>query len=62
MLKRTIPSAAMAVLPNCGHTMNLEAPDAFNREVGEFMAWVDSGRWPMRDPRAMAASITGMVK
>jgi pimeloyl-ACP methyl ester carboxylesterase len=62
MLKRTIPSAAMAVLPNCGHTMNLEAPDAFNREVGEFIAWVDSGRWPMRDPRAMATSITGMVK
>jgi pimeloyl-ACP methyl ester carboxylesterase len=62
MLKRTIPSAALAVLPNCGHTMNLEAPEAFNREVGDFIAWVDAGRWPMRDPRAMATSITGMVR
>lgn len=62
MLKQVIPSAALAVLPNVGHTMNLEAPDAFNRELGDFLAWVDSGRWPIRDPRAMAASITGMVR
>lgn len=62
MMKETIPSAALTVLPNVGHTMNLEAPDAFNRELGDFLSWVDSGRWPVRDPRAMAASITGMVK
>lgn len=62
MLKQTIPSAAMSVLPNCGHTMNLEAPDAFNRELAQLLSWVDSGRWPMRDQRAMAASITGMVR
>jgi hypothetical protein len=24
------------------------------------MAQVDSGRWPMRDPRSTGASITGM--
>lgn len=62
MLKRTIPTAALVVLPNCGHTMNLEMPDAFNREVESFLSWVDTGRWPRRDPRAMAAGITGMVK
>lgn len=62
MMKQTIPSAALTVLPNVGHTINLEAPDAFNRELGEFLSWVDSGRWPMRDPRAMGTSITGMVK
>jgi pimeloyl-ACP methyl ester carboxylesterase len=62
MLKQTIPSAALSVLPNVGHTINLEAPDAFNRELGDFMSWVDSGRWPVRDPRAMVASITGMVR
>lgn len=62
MLKQTIPSAALSVLPNVGHTINLEAPDAFNRELGDFMSWVDSGRWPMRDPRAMVTSITGMVR
>jgi hypothetical protein len=28
--------------------------------VGAFIAQVDAGRWPMRDPRAVSASITGM--
>ena len=60
LMKQSIPSAALAVMPNCGHAINLEAPDEFNRVVGEFLAQVDSGRWPMRDPRAVTASITGM--
>jgi pimeloyl-ACP methyl ester carboxylesterase len=60
LLKRNIPAAALSVMPNCGHTINLEAPDEFNRIVGDFLALVDSGRWPMRDPRAASASITGM--
>ncbi len=60
LMKRTISSAALAVMPNCGHAINLEAPDEFNRIVGDFLALVDAGRWPLRDPRAMSASITGM--
>jgi pimeloyl-ACP methyl ester carboxylesterase len=61
MMKRTIPSAALALMPNCGHTINLEWPDEFNRLLGDFLAQVDSGRWPRRDPRAAATgSITGM--
>jgi len=60
LLKRNIPSAALSFMPNCGHTINLEAPDEFNRIVGDFLSLVDSGRWPMRDPRAVNASITGM--
>jgi len=60
LMKQNIPSAALAVMPNCGHGINLEDPDAFNRIVGDFIAQVETGRWPMRDPRAMAASITGM--
>ncbi len=60
LMKQTIPSSALAVMPNCGHGINLEDPDQFNRIVGDFLAQVDAGRWPMRDPRAMAASITGM--
>ena len=60
MLKQTIPSAALAVLPNCAHTMNLEATAEFNRTVDAFLTHVTSGRWPLRDPRAMVASITGM--
>jgi pimeloyl-ACP methyl ester carboxylesterase len=60
MLKETIPSAALAIIPNCGHTMNLEATGEFNRIVQSFITHASSGRWPMRDPRAMAASITGI--
>jgi hypothetical protein len=47
-------------MPNCGHAINIEDPDEFNRIVGAFIVQVDAGRWPMRDPRAVSASITGM--
>jgi len=60
LLKREIPSAALAVMPNCGHTINLEDPDLFNRIVGDFIVQVQAGRWPKRDPRAMSTSITRM--
>ena len=62
LMKREIPSAALSVMPNCGHTINLEEPDEFNRIVGRFIAQVDAGRWPQRDPRAISTSITGMKK
>jgi pimeloyl-ACP methyl ester carboxylesterase len=60
LMKQTIPSAALAVIPNSGHAINIEEPDEYNRIVGDFLAQVESGRWPMRDPRAVSASITGM--
>ncbi len=60
LMKQTIPTAALSVMPNCGHTINIEDPDQFNRLVGDFVVQVDCGRWPARDPRAMVASITGM--
>jgi pimeloyl-ACP methyl ester carboxylesterase len=60
LMKQAIPSAALSVMPNCGHTINLEDPDQFNLLVANFIGQVDAGRWPSRDPRAMAASITGM--
>ena len=47
-------------MPNCGHAINIEEPDEYNRIVGEFLSQVESGRWPQRDPRAVSASITGM--
>ncbi len=60
LLKETIPSAALAVIPNCGHTMNLEAFDAFNAILADFLATVQTGQWPTRDPRAVSKSITGV--
>jgi hypothetical protein len=59
-MKRAIPSAALFVMPNTGHTLNLEEPDLFNRAIADFVAQVEAGRWPMRDPRATIESITGV--
>jgi len=60
LMKQNIASSALAVMPNAGHTINIEDPDEYNRIVGNFLAQVESGRWPTRDPRAVTASITGM--
>src|SRR5258707_1167645 len=30
LMKRSIPTAALVVMPNCGHTINIEEPAAFN--------------------------------
>ena len=59
-MKRTIATAALVVMPNAGHAINLEEPAAFNQYLADFFQSVDAGRWPKRDPRAMANSITGM--
>ena len=61
-IKRTCPSAALLVVPNSGHAINIEEPSAFNAAVADFLAQVDAGRWPLRDPRAISQSITGMSK
>jgi pimeloyl-ACP methyl ester carboxylesterase len=61
LMKQNIPSAALTVMANCGHAINLEDPSEFNRILGEFLAQVESDRWPMRDPRALSASITGIT-
>lgn len=60
LMKRTIASAGLAIIPNTGHACNLEEPDTFNRIVGDFISMVDIGRWPTRDPRSQSASITGI--
>lgn len=46
MLKRTIPSAALALLPRTGHASNLEEPALFNGLIERFLATVEAGRWP----------------
>jgi pimeloyl-ACP methyl ester carboxylesterase len=58
-LKRTIPSAALAVLPSTGHTLNIEEPDLFNRLCDDFFHQVESGRWTPRDPASLGASAFG---
>ena len=59
LMKRTIPTAGLVVMPNAGHTINLEEPAAFNQHLTDFFHAVDVGAWPKRDPRAMLTSILG---
>ncbi len=60
MLKRTITTAGLVVMPQTGHTLNLEEPGLFNSTVERFIEAVESGEWGTRDPRATAGSITGV--
>jgi pimeloyl-ACP methyl ester carboxylesterase len=59
LMKRTIPTAGLAVLPKSGHGINLEEPGLFNRLLEDFFHQVEAGRWGRRDPRAVVASIYG---
>jgi pimeloyl-ACP methyl ester carboxylesterase len=59
LMKRTIPTAALVVMPNAGHTINLEEPAAFNQHIADFLHAVDVGSWRPRDPRAMVQAILG---
>ncbi|MCP1337698.1 alpha/beta fold hydrolase [Futiania mangrovi] len=57
LMKRTIPNSALAVLPNTGHTINLEEPERFNALLLDFVQTVDCGQWRPRDPRARDGAI-----
>jgi pimeloyl-ACP methyl ester carboxylesterase len=59
LMKRTIPTATLVVMPNAGHTINLEDPAAFNQHIADFFHSVDVGAWRKRDPRATGSAILG---
>ncbi len=59
LMKRMISSAGLVVIPNTGHAVNLEEPAAFNQRLDGFFRQIENGRWPIRDARAMRASILG---
>jgi pimeloyl-ACP methyl ester carboxylesterase len=48
LIKRTVASAALAVLPKTGHLMNLEEPALFNHLLENFFHQVEAGRWTAR--------------
>jgi pimeloyl-ACP methyl ester carboxylesterase len=62
LMKRSIATSGLAVLPYSGHTINIEEPEAFNRAVMEFLLKVDEGRPHRRDPRSAASGILGFKK
>ena len=44
-LKSVLPNAGLAMFAKTGHTVNIEEPDAFNREVWNFLALAEAGKW-----------------
>lgn len=44
-LNRTVPTAALAVVPRAGHTVPSEEPAAFNAALAELFAAAEAGRW-----------------
>jgi pimeloyl-ACP methyl ester carboxylesterase len=44
LIKRTVPGAALAVVPKTGHMINLEEPALFNSLVEGFFHQVEAGR------------------
>ena len=59
LMKRTIPGAALALLPRSGHAINLEEPALFNQLVEDFFRQVETGRYTKRDKRSTVPSIYG---
>jgi 3-oxoadipate enol-lactonase len=51
--KQAIPASGLAMFPKTGHVVNLEEPTLFNDTLSDFLARVDAGRWPPRDPRSL---------
>jgi hypothetical protein len=45
------------VFAKSGHTVNIEEPDAFNREVWNFLVLAEAGKWTPAEPMAKDASL-----
>jgi pimeloyl-ACP methyl ester carboxylesterase len=48
-MKRTIRSAGLVMIPQSGHTINLEEPEKFNAAVRDFLTNVAEGKWLTRE-------------
>ena len=57
VLKRAMPSAGLAFLPQTGHACNLEEPELFNLLCERFFHQVESGQYRARDPLAVPGRI-----
>ena len=52
LLKQWMPHSGLLVVPKTGHVVNQEEPAIFNEAGAAFIARVEAGRWPARDPRS----------
>jgi pimeloyl-ACP methyl ester carboxylesterase len=44
-LKRTLPAAGLWLVPQTGHSVNLEEPELYNAMLQDFFDAVEAGRW-----------------
>ena len=49
-LRRTVPTAGLAVIPRTCHTLTIEEPDKFNAALAELFADAERGRWLAHKP------------
>jgi 3-oxoadipate enol-lactonase len=56
-LKRVMPNAGLAMFAKTGHTVNIEEPDAFNRELWNFIVQVEAGKWTPRQSAGKDAAL-----
>jgi hypothetical protein len=62
MMKRTIPSAALVLLPNSGHAINIEELLRGEWRTGDLPWTPGGGRWALRDMRTLPiASALGIL-
>ncbi len=47
-MRRKIPTSGLIILPQSGHTINLEEPAMFNQAIEMFLTMVNEGRWRTR--------------
>ena len=62
LMKRTIQSSGLVILPKAGHTLNIEDPALFNQFCADFFHQVENGRWDLRDERSLSKSILSTDK
>jgi pimeloyl-ACP methyl ester carboxylesterase len=48
-MRRKIPSSGLVVIPQSGHTINLEEPELFNQALRLFLQNVENGGWRTRE-------------
>jgi len=56
-MKRCICSSGLVVLPQTGHTVNLEDPDVFNRIIFDFLRAAEAGHWVRRESGVPTAAL-----
>jgi pimeloyl-ACP methyl ester carboxylesterase len=56
-LKKVLANAGLAMFAKTGHTVNIEEPDLFNRELWNFLALVEAGKWTPGHAMAPGASL-----